>query len=58
LPGIPGSNSMFVRDMGPQENGAVRALHPDRAAMVALAVGDRVTLVDYRTGMQTRWGVQ
>jgi hypothetical protein len=55
LPGMAGSGAMFVRDMGPQENAAILAMHPERAAVVALMAGDEL---NYETGMQRRWGVQ
>jgi hypothetical protein len=58
LSGMTGRSAMFVRDMGPQENAAVLAMYPDREPIVALTAGDRLTLVDYESGMQTRWGVQ
>jgi hypothetical protein len=58
LPGISGTEAMFVRDMGPQENAAVLAMYPGRAPLFAMTARDRVTLVDYRAGMQSRWGVQ
>lgn len=56
LPGISNGRSMFVRDMGPEENVVVLAKFHDREPRVALMTAHGISIVGYETGMKTRWG--
>jgi hypothetical protein len=57
LPGLERGAPMFVRDFGPQRNEALRALIPNRGALVwAHPPGGRPALLPYDAAMNTFWG--
>jgi hypothetical protein len=58
LPGLEGGGVMFVRDLGPEENAAFIARHPERRPYVMLTRDPESgpELVEYRDGMEMLWG--
>lgn len=58
LPGDEKGRPLFLRDLGPEKNGEIRALFPDREAYVfsPFVLGGPPELVSYADGMRVLWG--
>jgi hypothetical protein len=57
LPGLESGRPMFVRDLGPERNGAVLAAFPDRRPLVlGYGEGGGPGLLPYEDAMALLWG--
>jgi hypothetical protein len=56
LPGMQGTDVMFVRDLGPERNGVIPASYPGRRAVLALErPPGRLSLIPYAAAMDALW---